>query len=451
MIPSDESVPLKGATFLEWEEQVAQVRQAVMPTLLEERCALEHNARVLEGGRCPFCSADGAYLKKEETRPEALSPDGPVVITKQHCRCHQCDGSFSPQDRDWSLPSEVPLTPKAARKLAREVAKDTFGPAAKSLNDDWDTQFDPTQIQRWGEAIGKRAVAERDAEVAACEAGTRPTPPANAPALIVVGLDGGRVQMRDKDPDSKSRWREDKICTVTTYLPGDGKDPEEGGRVPQKLVTTHVATMEDCKAIAKLAHVEAERRGLRQAAEVLVMGDNAPWIDSARDDHFAAYPRIADYEHGVEHLWDAARAVRSPDTPQSPEVAALEAEWETLIYDGKADEVIQRMRVEAQALGPVQETDGPQHPRRMLENEIGFFERNKAHMNYPEYRRKGWPIGSGNTEAGVKQFNRRVKGTDQFWNKPGVEAILTLRGLWISQDERWEKYWKSRPAYSKVA
>jgi hypothetical protein len=349
------------------------------------------------------------------------------------------------------LPSEVPLTPRAAAKLAREAAKETFDPAAQSLNEDWETHLDGKQVQRWAEALGRRVVAERDAEVQAYEAGVRPTPPANEPELIVVGLDGGRVQMREKDPDSKSRWREDKVATVTTYLPGDGKDPEQGGRAPQKLVTTHVATMQDSDAIATLARVEAERRGMRQSAMVVVMGDNAPWIDTAHDQHFASYPRIADYEHGVEHLWDAARAARGQDAPQSPPVAALEGELETLLYAGKADELIQRLQAEAQALGPVREQDGPQHPRNVLKNQIGFFQRNKDHMNYPEYRAKGWPIGSGNTEAGVKQFNKRVKGTEQFWSQSGLDAILALRALWISQDGRWDKYWKSRPAYKKAA
>jgi hypothetical protein len=63
------------------------------------------------------------------------------------------------------------------------------------------------------------------------------------------------------------------------------------------------------------------------------------------------------------------------------------------------------------------------------------------------YRRKGWPIGSGNVEAGVKCFNHRVKGTEQFWTKPGVEAIRALRALWLSQDLRWDRYWANRSAY----
>lgn len=59
----------------------------------------------------------------------------------------------------------------------------------------------------------------------------------------------------------------------------------------------------------------------------------------------------------------------------------------------------------------------------------------------------GWPIGSGPTEAGVKQFNKRVKGTDQFWTRQGVEPIFALRELWMDQDGRWERYWATRSAY----
>ncbi len=68
-------------------------------------------------------------------------------------------------------------------------------------------------------------------------------------------------------------------------------------------------------------------------------------------------------------------------------------------------------------------------------------------MMYDVYRGKGWPIGSGNTEAGVKTFNKRVKGTEQRWRIPGAEAILALRAAWKSQDARWERLWANRPAY----
>ena len=98
IIPPDESLPLKGSTFRDWEDQVAEMRRAVLPTVLEERAALEDNARVLAGGHCPHCGSDSVYLEKQTTQPEVLTPDGPAVVEKQHCRCRTCGGSFSPSE-----------------------------------------------------------------------------------------------------------------------------------------------------------------------------------------------------------------------------------------------------------------------------------------------------------------------------------------------------------------
>src|SRR5579884_3675913 len=96
IIPPDESVPLKGSIFRDWEDQVAQMRRAVLPTVLEERAALESNAQVDSGGHCPHCGSDAVYLERQTTRPEVLSPEGPVIFERQHCRCRSCGGSFSP-------------------------------------------------------------------------------------------------------------------------------------------------------------------------------------------------------------------------------------------------------------------------------------------------------------------------------------------------------------------
>ena len=55
---------------------------------------------------------------------------------------------FPPQVRDWGLLAEAPLTPRAARRLARESAVQAFDPAALALNEDWGTHLDGKQVQR---------------------------------------------------------------------------------------------------------------------------------------------------------------------------------------------------------------------------------------------------------------------------------------------------------------
>jgi len=304
--------------------------------------------------------------------------------------------------------------------------------------------LDGKQIQRWSEAMGDVVRSERDAEVRAHEQGQRPASASNAPSLLVIGMDGGRVQTREKQGENGSRWREDKVGAITSYLPGDGTKEHP----PQPLVTTYEATMEKTEAFGKQVHLEAERRGLRQAQTVLVMGDGGNWIDPLSKRERLHDQRIVDYYHAAEHLYEAARAALGKD---APEALVLAEQLKDHLWDGRLDPVIAILKTHAERLGPPQESDGPEHPRRVLANNVGYFETHRHHMDYATYRAKGWPIGSGVTESAVKLFNKRVKGTEQFWSLPGVESILSLRALWLSQDSRWERYWNTRPAYRTAA
>ena len=96
VIPQDEQTPLKGATFADFEDQIETLARAALPVALEERAALEANARVEEAGRCPYCGSSRVYLERQVTQVEVLSAHGEVVLYKQHARCRSCDGSFSP-------------------------------------------------------------------------------------------------------------------------------------------------------------------------------------------------------------------------------------------------------------------------------------------------------------------------------------------------------------------
>jgi hypothetical protein len=336
------------------------------------------------------------------------------------------------------------LTSRAARRVAREGAVQSFDQAAKALNEDWGMSLDGKQVQRWSEALGQVVTGSRDVEAQAYDRGFRPAPVMNPPLLLVIGMDGGRVQTREKQGGNDSRWREDKVGTITSFLPGDGTKDHP----PTPLVTTYVATMGKTEAFGKLLRVEAERRGLRRAKTVLVMGDGGNWIDPLSQRERLHDQRIVDYYHAAEHLHEAARAAIGPD---GPEAMALADELKDHLWEGRLDEVIGVLTAHSARLGLPQESDGPDHPRRVLANNVGYFQAHRRHMDYPTYRAKGWPIGSGLTESAVKQFNKRVKGTEQFWSLPGVEAILALRALWLAQDGRWDTYWDTRPAYSKAA
>lgn len=327
-----------------------------------------------------------------------------------------------------------------------------FDPAAAALNEDWGTRLDGKQIQRWSEALGLHVTQVRDAQARAHAQGRPPAGPLNPPALLVIGMDGGRVQTREKQGEDGGRWREDKVCAITSYVPGDGTEAHP----PQPLVTTYAATMGKTEPFGKLVRVEAERRGLGGAATVLAMGDGGNWIDPLCAREHLHDRRIVDYYHAAEHLHEAARAIAGADASCGTGAlascqAALAGELTDHLWEGRLDAIITTLEQHAQRLGPPTDSDGPEHPRRVVAGNVHYFRIHRAHMDYPTYRKKGWPIGSGVTESAVKQFNKRVKGAEQFWSLAGVESILSLRALWLSQDDRWTTYWNTRPAYARAA
>jgi len=267
--------------------------------------------------------------------------------------------------------------------------------------------------------------------------GKRPTGPENAPELLAVGMDGGRVQERQKDPESQSRWHEDKVLTISSYRQAPAQEPG-GDPAPVRLVTSYVGTMQDSGKFGQLARVEAERRGIRQAVAVVILGDGASWIDTIVGEHFACHTRIIDFYHVDERLGEVAKALYPV---QERKRKRLADRLESQLYQGKVGTIIRWMEHKAQRLGPPRDIDPPDHPRRVLSENLNYLQRHQGQMDYPAYRAKGWPIGSGVTESGVKLFNKRVKGTEQFWNESGAEAILALRALWLSEDDRWRHYW----------
>jgi hypothetical protein len=99
VIPSDPDRPLRGRTFVEWEDQADALDQAVTTTLLEERAALEDTAQVEPGqlGRCPHCGSDRLYLQRGQPMNQALrTAHGQAELGHQSVRCRACGKSFSP-------------------------------------------------------------------------------------------------------------------------------------------------------------------------------------------------------------------------------------------------------------------------------------------------------------------------------------------------------------------
>ena len=81
----------------------------------------------------------------------------------------------------------------------------------------------------------------------------------------------------------------------------------------------------------------------------------------------------------------------------------------------------------------------------MISKTIVYFEHNQPRMDYPRYRQQGLPVCSGLVESLIKQFNRRVKGTEKFWNEDQAGDDSPIEGGAVSEDGRLSEHLKKRP------
>ncbi|HMB02326.1 MAG TPA: hypothetical protein VKP69_01135 [Isosphaeraceae bacterium] len=122
-------------------------------------------------------------------------------------------------------------------------------------------------------------------------------------------------------------------------------------------------------------------------------------------------------------------------------------DWATACWQGRGATVREQLGALLEAMPPPedQEEVKPTDPYEVIRQTIVYLTHNEARMDYPRYRRAGLPTCSGLVESLIKQFNRRVKGTEKFWNPTQAETILQVRAAYLCEDERLTKHLKARP------
>jgi len=82
-------------------------------------------------------------------------------------------------------------------------------------------------------------------------------------------------------------------------------------------------------------------------------------------------------------------------------------------------------------------------PAAIVARTFGYLKNQRTRMKYAEYRKLGLPITSSHIESTIKQINRRVKGTEKFWDQ-GAEPLLQLAADHLSEIDNLDRFWKRR-------
>jgi len=369
----------------------------------------------------------------------------------------------------------------------------SFETAAEFLGRLAECSISSRQVERLTERLGKERAAERDVAAAAMQLGRLRSAYKQAPAVAVVMLDAGKAQFRQEDAGPgvhEPHWGDTKVACLQTYTdmgydrdpqpdpPAAFLDPERVERLcremervhgaggeqrpedktpekparkkrpkkprrrkrPRRLVRTVVATTAKVEEFGWQVSAEAMARKMYAAKKRAVIGDGGNWIEPLGQMHFPGWLQILDFLHLLVHLFAAARLAYAGNAKAAWKL------YERMLRDawsGKVETVMEALRSQVSRLRA--HASGGGGAAHVVELALAYVERNRERMDYPRYRRMGLPVSSSLVESLIKQVNHRVKGTEQFWNNGGLEAVLQVRGAYLSEDGRAEAFHERRP------
>jgi hypothetical protein len=176
-----------------------------------------------------------------------------------------------------------------------------------------------------------------------------------------------------------------------------------------------------------------------QSAIVLCDGERSLWTT------FTAmlkrpFVGILDLWHALTYLWLAAKVFHGAKRAQEAFVTARLR----MLLEGNVRGVIKGLK----QMGTQQGLAGEK--KRTLAKVVGYLERNRDHMQYDQYLRAGYPIGSGVIEGACRHVIKdRMERAGMLWTLDGASALLRLRV--VHTNGHWDDYQEYRIAREQEA
>jgi hypothetical protein len=339
-----------------------------------------------------------------------------------------------PLDERWDLDEREP-SPPLRRSIGMLAASGPFAHGQRLMKQLSLLDLPVKRLQESGEALGARI--RRTAESAASRAepmlldpkvGMPEVAVSQRRGTLYVQMDGGRLNT------TTNGWREPKVATI--YWAEDVVEVSKDRR--EVLKKEYSATLGDADVLALRLWQVACRWQWWTARQVVVLGDGAEWIWNRAKELFPDAVQILDLFHVEEHIWEVARQMYGGRGSQKDKgarnVIKLSAkDIKTGHWARARIEELKRGDVDAIISDLRRRRPRRQEAKDAVEELIGYLDGNRCRMNYPTYVGRGFIVGSGSIESGVKNVvNQRMKGCGMRWAVDRAENMLHLRAAFLS-------------------
>ena len=362
---------------------------------------------------------------------------GRVSYRRSMYKCSVCVRRRYPGDEELDVLGTT-RSPGLRRMMARAGSQSTFKEGSEDLKVYAGIKVSAKDVERVAEVIGQDmevwSSQERKQILSQSQTPPRLRPVDKTIPILYVCYDGTGVPMtraelvgrKGKQQGGSARTREAKLGCVFTQTTTD----EKGFPVRDPESTSFVGAIESSDEFGWRIYVEAVRRGLYDAEQVVVIGDAAEWIRTIKEEHFPEALQIVDLYHARQHVSDLCKHLSGSDQSK---IVRLRTRWWTWLDDGKVERIVQEAN---QRLSSSSEL-------KKAKTEIKFLSRHKDFMRYAHFRKQGLFVGSGVMEAGCKTLiGLRLKRSGMEWSFRGANAVITLRC--VLKSGRLQEYWEAR-------
>jgi hypothetical protein len=196
-------------------------------------------------------------------------------------------------------------------------------------------------------------------------------------------------------PLVKGEWAE-----VRTLAIGKIKTSRASGKKSETRASdlSYFSRMTSAERFTELAEVEMRRRKMVQAGEVCAVMDGAGWLQGLVDVHRPDAVRILDFPHAAEHISVLLHTLEQAGMSLPADLLPR------LLHHLKHQGPRPLLRLANRLPVHLTELEG-------VREHLGYLRQREALMDYPEFRKLGWPIGSGSVESANKLVvEARLKG-----------------------------------------
>ena len=305
--------------------------------------------------------------------------------------------------------------------MTRLGSKMSFAEAAEEVWYSHKTQVAETTLRRVTYENGRAAegvsrqeaeMVHRDAPVAAVQ-----------PEKVMFSVDGAFIQLTNGD------WREVKSLAIGEFERVWNKTSWES-----QVKTTNISYFSRSYRAREFEYYalgELHQRGVFNAETIVSVNDGAAVNQSFLDYHCLEAVRIIDFWHTAGYLAEAGKAIWGEQSEPFKE-------WIDQACHNLKCRPTRETVADLRLLLPKAKTE---EQEAKVDSAIFYIQTRLEMMDYPHFRKLGYPIGSGNVESGHRVVvQRRMKGGGMRWAEGNIDPMLALRSAICSH--RWESVWE---------